>query len=116
MADHPGTRAGTESPDARAASDVDPGVSTEPAETHGGAAYHVLGLFIAGLGVAHLLKRRYFPTLVPDWLGPVRHELDMASGGMKVLTGLVVMLIPLLRRWGNMAPVVSAAGNDVGHL
>lgn len=111
MADHSGAHARTEPSVAQHVSDSEPGATqtaTRAAESNGGATFYVLGLFIAGLGVVHLIKRRFFPALVPDWLGPVRHEIDMATGGMKVLAGVVVMLIPLLRRWGSMAPADAA--------
>lgn len=112
MADHFGAHARTEPSVPQHDSDGEPGVATQTAERSGGATYYVLGLFIVGLGVVHLIKRRFFPTLVPDWLGPVRHEIDMTTGGMKVLAGVVVMLIPLLRRWGSMTPPANSAARE----
>lgn len=109
MADHFGAHARTEPSIAQEDSDGEPVVATQAAERSGGATFYALGGFIVGLGVVHLIKRRFFPALVPDWLGPVRREIDMTTGGMKVLAGVGVMLVPLLRRWASMAPPDPAA-------
>jgi uncharacterized membrane protein len=112
------TRAGTEPAVAQPVPDVNAGVARGAAEADRRATQRVLGLFIVALGLAHLTKRRLFPTLVPDWLAPVRREIDVTTGGLQVLAGFG-MFVPALRRfarWANLAlliPAIPAAIDEV---
>jgi uncharacterized membrane protein len=118
MSRHVDTRAGTEAAVVQPVPDVEPGVARGAAEADRRATQRVLGVFIVALGLAHLTKRRLFPTLVPDWLAPVRREVDVTTGGLQVLAGFV-MFVPSLRRfarWANLAlllPAVPAAIDEM---
>ena len=85
---------------------------------HGAA--RTLAAIIAVEGLAHLAKRRFFDTLVPNRLQPLRREIEIATGSLQ-LAGATALFIPRLRqtsRWINVpVQVVTllAAVDNVRH-
>jgi len=75
------------------------------------AARHLLGALFIGAGLAHLLRRRLYRSLVPDWLWPVRQEIDRTTAAVEVVGGILLFVPKLYRiaRWVNLL-VLAPAG------
>ncbi|HEU5266117.1 MAG TPA: hypothetical protein VFU35_05430 [Jatrophihabitans sp.] len=84
------------------------------------SARRTLAVMLALEGVAHLIKRRYYDSLVPDVLEPVRREIDLATGSLH-LAGSLAMFVPRMRtsgRWLNLpvqVAILVAAVDNVRH-
>jgi uncharacterized membrane protein len=73
---------------------------------------YALGVMFVGAGLAHFTRRRrkLVASLIPDWLAPVRSEVDVATGTLQVLGG-VAMFFPSAQRFArslNLALLVPA--------
>lgn len=79
-----------------------------------------LAIFVALTGAAHLAKRQFFDSLVPDRLHPLRREIEVTTGSLQ-LAGAVALFIPRIRqtgRWLNVPVQVAtlvAAVDNVRH-
>ncbi len=67
-------------------------------------APRALAAIFAVAGAAHLAKRRFFDSLVPDRLDPFRREIEIAAGSMQV-AGAVALFVPQLRQSGRWLTV-----------
>src|SRR4051794_25749269 len=79
-----------------------------------------VAVFVALTGAAHLAKRRFFDSLVPDRLHPLRREIEVTTGSLQ-LAGAVALFIPRIHqtgRWLNIPVQVItllAAVDNVRH-
>jgi uncharacterized membrane protein len=84
------------------------------------SARRTLAAMLALEGLAHLIKRRYYDSLVPDVLAPVRREIDVATGSLH-LAGSLAMFLPQVRasgRWINLPlqiAILAAGVENVRH-
>jgi uncharacterized membrane protein len=84
------------------------------------ATRQMLGVIFVAAGIAHLIHRGLYRSLVPGWLQTARTEIDVATGALE-LTGGVLLFIPKLRnvaRWTNLAllaPVLPAMIDEARH-
>jgi hypothetical protein len=63
------------------------------------AVGRVIGTVFILVGSAKLRNRRNPPSLVPDWLDPLRPEITAGSGLLLITTGLPCSY----RRWADSA-------------
>ncbi|HTZ45018.1 MAG TPA: hypothetical protein VMB79_14240 [Jatrophihabitans sp.] len=70
----------------------------------------MLGALFIAAGLAHLLHRRLYRSLVPDWLWPVRREIDATTAAAEIAGGVLLFVPKLYRlaRWLNLAVLAPA--------
>lgn len=80
----------------------------------------VLGTAFTGAGIAHIIKRQWFESLVPEQLSQWRKPISAVTAAIQIVGG-IAMFVPRLRllaRWVNMAmlvPTLPAAADQINH-
>jgi uncharacterized membrane protein len=95
-----------------------PGDDVSEASDERRAARQLLGAMFVAAGIVHLTHRRFYRSLVPDWLAHARSDIEAATGAAQVFGG-VVLFVPKLRslgRWVNLAMLAPTVPIVIGEL
>ncbi len=69
------------------------------------ASLQAVAVFLGLAGAAHLARKRYFDSLVPDRIDPLRREIEITTGTLQ-LAGALALFVPRLRqttRWVHVS-------------
>jgi uncharacterized membrane protein len=100
----------TQEPDVPVEPTVEETEVAKPSDAERRAVRYALGTIFIAAGAAHLIHRRLYRSLVPDWLAPVRREIEVTTGVLEVFGG-AVLFVPKLRRvarWADLAVLAPA--------